>query len=91
MVMDHTNLATAPVNMGTHPSTNCPHDCLTLVINHEMLTPSCHSYPSTAGSHWVAFEKYVVFQKGRIVSIHLMNSKYVCIDVDRHETGLSPS
>ena len=45
MVMGHTNLATVPVRMVTHPSTNQASDCLTLMINHEVLTPSYQVAP----------------------------------------------
>ena len=40
IVMGHTDLAVAPVKKVTHQSINWAHDCLTSLINHEMLTPS---------------------------------------------------
>ena len=40
MIMGHADLALAPVGTVTHPSINQAYDCLTSVINHEMLGPS---------------------------------------------------
>ena len=57
MVMGHTYSAAAPVKMVTNLSTNWDHDCLTSVINHEMLAPIYQGQTSET------IEWYLIYMK----------------------------